>query len=278
MKNPTTLLSSAQGDSRRAGPMSISRVIGILEHLTNDQSPTSLSDISRLLEAPKTSLLSILNELQSLGFVRKDEAGRYLLAARAFRLASRMSASGSLARSVRTALVDIGRELEATVSLGYLDVASHTLIYADRYGDSSAVRYRVKFGPATHVHSRATGKMLIALQLEDSWPSWFGPEPYAKVTDRTHRRMSTLSPELKEARRALVAYTHSEQYEDIAGCSVPVFGADARAAAGIGLLMIGESMERQRERVLTALRKAAGSLADELKLRNITVDNIGSHL
>lgn len=263
---------------KRPGPMSIARVLGILDQLSSGQGPVSLSDLSRDMAAPKASLLGILGELVALGFVRRDEEGRYLLGGKAYRLASKMSSTGSLSRSVRNVLADVSRELEATVSLGYLDTESRTLVYADRYGESSAVRYTVKYGQATHLHARATAKLLISLQPEDSWADWFGPEPYQKAASRSHTRFATLRPELVEARKNLVAFTHSEQYDGISGCAVPVFAHDGTAAAGLGILMIGESMERNRERVLKVLRSAAESLESEFHLRRITAKTLQQHM
>lgn len=266
---------SEQKTERRGGPMSVARVLGILDSLTNG--PVSLSDLSREMEAPKPSLLGILGEMTTLGFVRRDEDGRYLLGGRAYRLAARMSASGSLGSSIRSTLVEVSRELEAAVSLGYLDPENHTLVYADRYGESSAVRYVVKFGASIHIHTRATGKLLIAYEEEKTWPEWFGKEPYKQLTPQTHTRLSTLRKELLEIRKTGVAWTYSEQYEGISGCAVPVFGHDDEIVAGLGLVMIGESMEKNRARVLEVLNAAAETLTAEFKLRRITRASLPSH-
>jgi IclR family acetate operon transcriptional repressor len=256
--------------------MSVARVLGILDTLAGG--PVALSDLSRDMAAPKPSLLGILGELVALGFVRRDEQGRYLLGGRAYRLASRMSVSGSLSSSVRSTLVEVSRDLEAAVSLGYLDPESHTLVYADRYGESSAVRYVVKFGSAIQMHTRATGKLLVAYEEEDTWPIWLGPEPYKQLTPRTHTSLVTLRKELLGIRKTGVAWTYSEQYEGISGCAVPVLGDDSRVVAGIGLVMIGESLEKNRARVLSVLAAAAETLAAEFQLRHITRATLSSHI
>lgn len=263
---------------RRPGPMSITRVMAILDYLSNRQSPVPLSDLSRDLGAPKASLLAILSELVALGFLRREHDGRYFLGGNAYRLAARMTASGSINQSVRTTLANVGRELEATVSLGYLDVPSRTLVYADRHGEYSAVRYLVKYGPATNIQSRATGKMLVSLQPENTWADWFGPEPYAKVGSRSHTTFSTLRLDLVRARKSLVAFTRSEHYEGISGCAVPVFGAEGEAVSGIGLLMVTESLERNKDRVLQVIKHAADLLSEEFNFQNISAETISSYL
>ncbi|WP_334189201.1 IclR family transcriptional regulator, partial [Noviherbaspirillum sp.] len=258
---------NAQDVGKRGGPMSVSRVIGIMEMLAVE--PMSLADLARRLAVPKPSLLNLLGELSALGVVRRDEAGRYILGGRAFRLASMMSFSGSLSTSVRTTLVEVSNALEAAVSIGYLDRHFRKLVYADRYGESSAVRYVVKFGAVIQLHTRATAKLLVAHESEETWREWFGAEPYEQLTPRSHKTFSTLYPELVDIRKAGIAWTCSEQYEGISGCAVPVYGSDDLVAAGLGMVMIGEAMERNRAQVMSVLRAAAETISAEFHLRRI---------
>lgn len=261
---------------KRGGPMSVARVVGIMEMLAIE--PMSLADLAKQLTAPKPSLLNLLGELSTLGIVRRDETGRYLLGGRAFRLASMMSFSGSLSTSVRTTLVEISQSLEAAASIGYLDHTSRKLVYADRYGESSAVRYVVKFGAVIQLHTRATAKLLVAHESEDTWRDWFGPEPYQQLTQRSHKTFSTLYPELVDIRESKVAWTYSEQYDGISGCAVPVYGSDDTVVAGLGMVMIGEAMERNRARVLSVLQAAAETISAEFHLRRITRATLPQYL
>jgi IclR family acetate operon transcriptional repressor len=274
--NAASTMPAAGSAAKRGGPMSVARVLGILDSLT--EGPVALADLARRMEAPKPSLLAILGELLALGYVRRDQDGRYLLGSRAFRLASRMSVGGSLSNSVRATLIELSRALEAAVSLSYLDPESHTLIYADRYGESSAVRYVVKFGAAIQLHTRATGKLLVAYEDEGSWPDWFGPEPYNQLTPRSHVGMATLRKELLEIRKTGVAWTFSEQYEGISGCALPVYGYDDKVVAGVGLVMIGESLEKYSDKVRSALSAAAETMTAEFRLRRITKETLASYI
>lgn len=267
---------SESSRQRRAGPMSVARVLAVIEHLAHG--PLALADLGRELAAPKPSLLALLGELVQLGFIRKDQQGRYLLAGAAYRLAARVSMAGSMNVSMRATLMSVSTELEAAVSLGYLDPKSRTLVYADRYGENSAVRYVVKFGAAIELHTRATAKLLIAHQDESQWRAWFGPEPYKQLASRSHVGFAGLQEELRAIRRERIAWTCSEQYEGISGCAVPVLDAEEAVLAGIGLVMIGEAMNMKRERVVSSLQAAADTLSAEFKMRGITRANLAAYL
>ena len=264
------------GSVKRAGPMSVGRALRILEGLA--AGPMALAELAREMDAPKPSLLGVLGELITLGYVRRDGAGRYLLSGRSYRLASILSASGSLSRSVRSLLAGLSAELEAAVSLGYLDSQSRSLVYVDRYGESSAVRYVVKFGAPIYLHTRATAKLLVAFEREETWPSWFGPEPYKSLTSSSRTTYKELHQELTQIRKDGVAWTVSEQYDGISGCAVPVFGPRNEAVAGIGMVMIGESLEKNRERVVAVLNEAAQSLSAEFIMRGISRSTLPLHV
>lgn len=264
------------GSVKRAGPMSVGRALRILEGLA--AGPVALAELAREMDAPKPSLLGVLGELITLGYVRRDGDGRYLLSGRSYRLASILSASGALSRSVRSLLTGLSAELEAAVSLGYLDSQSRSLVYVDRYGESSAVRYVVKFGAPIYLHTRATAKLLVAFEKEETWPSWFGPEPYESLTSSSRTTYKELQQELTQIRKDGVAWTVSEQYDGISGCAVPVFGPDNEAVAGIGMVMIGESLEKNRERVVAVLNEAAQSLSAEFIMRGISRSTLPLHV
>lgn len=261
---------------RRSGPMSVGRVLGVINQLAGG--PHSLASLAKELGTPKPSLMGLLSELMQLGFIRKDQEGRYLLAGASFRLAARVSAAGSLNQSIRATLVGLSTDLEAAVSVAYLDPESRTMVYADRYGENSAVQYMVKFGTAIQLHTRATSKLLIAFEDESTWGSWFGPEPYKKLATRTHVKFATLKKELITIRNEGIAWTHSEQYDGISGCSVRVLDANDKVIAGVGLLMISEALEMNRKKVVSALREAADTTTAEFKMRGVTRANLSAYL
>jgi DNA-binding IclR family transcriptional regulator len=253
----------------RGGPMSVGRVLGILELLATNTHGLSLAEISRRLKAPKASVLGLLRELMALQYVRKNERGQFELASLSYRLAVGISATGSLHRMVGNTLIELSSELHMTVVMAYLDHERHVLVYADRCETNSAVRYVIKLGDRLDIHTRSTGKLLLANEPEADWPLWLGAEPYQKFTKHTRTRLADISQDLRRARKETFAWSHSEQYDGISGVAYPIRDAHGNMAAAIALQGLSEWMKNNKDRIEGRLKAACDAVSNELALRQI---------
>src|SRR5690606_1807940 len=223
---PTSVATAGQPPTKRAGPMSVQRVLSILMHFGENPTPITLADLSRTLGTPKPSLLALLQELITLDYIQRDTHGRFTLSRMAYRLALQLSTSDSIAGAIRGALRDAGLILDMTISFAYLDPAKRGVIYADRYAaPSSQIRYLAKLGYPGEIRSSAAGKLLLANCNETTWRDILGAEPFRQYTPHTYTRYDSLAAELRRVRQAQVGWSRSEQYYGIGGCAVPVFDA-----------------------------------------------------
>jgi DNA-binding IclR family transcriptional regulator len=257
--------------------MSVRRVVGLLSALAHPEAPLSLSRLSTLLGAPKPSLLSLLNELVGLQYVRRTEHG-FELGSLAYRLGLQIVAVDSLSAAVRAVLIEVNAKLGMTAAFGYLDRSNRSLIYADRYEAAGPVRYVVSLGTPLAIHSRALGRLLVSYEPETDWPSWFGTEPYERYTRNTTTRFSDLRPLLLKIRDEGIVTTIGEQHEGIGSCAVPVLGFDSQVACGIATQTLGASLEERKAEVAAVLKDAANVLSKELAARRIVRDTLSQHI
>ena len=68
-------------DPADPGHRTANRVLDILEQLADAPRSCALRDLSRDLDAPKSSLLPLLRTLAARGYVTRDDAGAYRLGA-----------------------------------------------------------------------------------------------------------------------------------------------------------------------------------------------------
>ncbi len=201
--------------------------------------------------------------------MRKNERSQFELASLAYRLAVGISATGSLHRMVGNTLIELSASLRMTVVFAYLDRERHVLVYADRCETNSPVRYIVKLGDRLDIHSRSTGKLLLANEPEAEWPHWLGKEPYPSFTSHTRTRLSEIAPDLHRIRKAGVAWTSSEQHDGIAGCASPIRDINGNIAATIAVQGLGEWMNKHADRIESQLKLACDAVSDELRMRII---------
>jgi len=254
--------------------MSVGRVLAILELLSQHPQGLALSDMSRRLFCPKVSLLALLNELVTLGYIRRTPQAQFELDTRARRLGLQLSSSGSLHRTIRDTLTALCEQLQLNVAFGYLDHRQHTLIYADRCEADTPVRFTVKLGEQLHIHSRSLGKLLLAFEPEEHWPKWLGTEPYPQVARNTRTTLAAITPDLREIRRKGIGWAIAEQWIGAAGCACPVRDADGRVAAGLVVSGPVDTINGDKTRITRALSDAAASLSSEFKLRTVTTQTL----
>lgn len=257
--------------------MAVQRVLALLQLLATHEAPYSLARLASLLDIPKPSALSLLNELVALGYVRRADPG-FALAAGAYRLGLQLMSADSLSRVVRDGLREISDALNMTVAFGYLDRTSRTLIYADRYEALSPVRYVVRLGTPLAIHSRALGRVLLAHEPPATWADWLGPPPYEAFTPYTTTGFAALARELKKIRRQGVARTSSEQYEGIGSCALPIFDANGAAACGIATQTLVRALDANEPKVVAAMKATAARLGEELAARGITRETLGRYI
>src|SRR5688572_23030280 len=84
------------------GPMSVERVVAILELLAQQSQGLTLSEISRAISAPKTSLVGILLALQRLSYVVREDS-RYFTGPRAITFALSLIPESDVVQHARPA-------------------------------------------------------------------------------------------------------------------------------------------------------------------------------
>src|SRR5260370_15020217 len=135
-------------DRRLNSPQSVTRVIQILEALCASPRPISLAHLSRVLDAPKSSIAALLRGLAEADFVVSSE-GAYRLGTGAFGLGSaflearRRSSSSDLVRAGMRRLADRTGE---TVLFAGRDKGAATMTYVDVIESGKSVRFAVSVG------------------------------------------------------------------------------------------------------------------------------------
>lgn len=258
----------------RSGPMSVGRVLAILDLLSQNPQGLALSEMSRRLFCPKVSLLALLNELVTLGYIRRNLQAHFELDTRARRLGLQLSSSGALHRTVRDTLTDLCERLCLNAAFGYLDRRNRTLIYADRCEADTPVRFTVKLGEQLHIHSRSLGKLLLAYEPEADWSQWLGAEPYPQIARNTRTTLAEITPDLREIRRKGMAWAVAEQWSGAAGCACPIRDAEEQVAAGLVVSGPVDALNGNKVQIARELAAAAASLSSEFKLRAVTAHTL----
>jgi DNA-binding IclR family transcriptional regulator len=140
----------------------IARAVAVLELLVSraDRIGVGLSEISRALDIPKSSVANICNSLVATGLARRTAAG-YLPGRKLAQLGEGYLATVDIVQEFREACRQVSMALDETIQLAVLD-DDLEMIYLARHDGTHPVRLTSDAGRSLPASSTATGKAALA--------------------------------------------------------------------------------------------------------------------
>ena len=138
----------------------VQRALDIIEYLVTHGGPRNITEVSRQLSIPKSSVFGILQTLRDNGWVEKLDDDRYALTLKLFGLGSSIIASLDLRQQVSPVLRELANQTNITGHLAVL--ASDEAVYIDKAEVPGAIRLTTYVGSRCPLHSTGMGKALLA--------------------------------------------------------------------------------------------------------------------
>ncbi len=236
---------------RPAALGSLERGIELLDCLSSQARPMSLTQLSRATGLPKTTTHRLLSVLERRGLIRRS-GGDYVLVGRRMPFSRRL---------VLPHLVRLYEATRQTVNLAVLrGIEAH---YVERIYGENRVRSRSDGIDRAPLHCTAVGKVLLAFSVDLRGAAFRGP--LQRMTGRTIIRPDLLDQELKTVRRDGVAYSREEFVDGVVCAAAPLFGPDgevrmaigvAAPAAGVPLGKLGGAVRHAADQMALALLKS----------------------
>jgi DNA-binding IclR family transcriptional regulator len=228
-------------------PQSVTRVIHILEALCASPTPVSLANLSRALEAPKSSIAALLRGLAAADFVIASE-GAYRLGPSAFGLGSALAEarrrlqSSDLIRDGMRRLLDRSGE---TVLFAVRDAGGEMLTYVDVIESRSSVRFAASAGDRRPLYCTAGGRALLAALPEKDLRRYLERLKPRKLTAHTETNKRALAEAIEAARTTGVGQTVEQASDGVTGTAAVI-----RDGAGtvIGALVVAAPSSRLQDR------------------------------
>ena len=228
-------------------PQSVTRVIQILEALCASPTPISLAQLTRALDAPKSSIAALLRGLAQGDVVTLSE-GVYRLGPGAFGLGSALLEARRRLQSsdlVREGMRRLAQRSGETVLFAVRDVGAETMTYVDVIESRNSVRFTVSVGDRRPLYCTAGGRALLATLAEKDLRRYFSRLKPQKLTSHTETNRQRLAEAVEVARQTGVAQTMDQASDGVTGTAAVI-----RDAAGtvIGALIVAAPSSRLQDR------------------------------
>jgi IclR family acetate operon transcriptional repressor len=239
---------------------SVGRAIALVEALAAEPDGLGVNELARRIDVNPSNASRLLATLERGGLAARDADGRYRLGLRFLTLADRVLARldvRELARPHLHALVaDTGETATLSIPTG------GEAVTVDFVPGSGSVVSMARVGRPNTLHATAIGKTMLAF---GEGAALAEDEPPAALTDRTLTDRATIGRAVAAVRAAGWAESVGEREDDLAALAAPVFGADGRLAAIVGLQgPLGRMSDARRAETLPLVLAAAAELSRAL--------------
>jgi DNA-binding IclR family transcriptional regulator len=243
---------------------SLASSLRVLGEFMTAQSPLSVVELADRVGMHKSQVSKILKTFRESGFLAQDpETKRYSVGINAFALGNNFINTYPLSRDalpvMRKLVDDTGHS--AVVSVLHESSVIHLFAVEGRLFIDG--RWRV--GRWMPYHTTSAGRVLLAFGPPETVDYLLRTRGLPRLTPNTIVDPREFRAAVQKVRRSGIAVTRSETHQGTAAISVPLFGAEGRAVAALGLICPEHLLTRDEEaRLAPMLQRAAREISVRL--------------
>ena len=244
------------------------RILDILELLASSKNGYTLTEISKMINAPKSSIFPMLRTLEERRYISLSEHTlRYRIGVTTFAVGSSYANNQNIISHISaemTKLVDMCNE---TCSLGILEGSN--VLYIAKKDSLQNLRLVTYVGKQVSANCTALGKSLLCKHSFDALEGLF-PEKLPSCTKYSVTDLEVLYRQIKQIETDGFAYENEEFAEQIQCIAVPIMKDGVPVVA---LSVSTPSFRNDSKKMETIKRELTNiKLKTELLLRNSDVD------
>jgi len=198
-----------------------------------DHERLTLNEMVQLLQAPKTSVYRMVGSFEEMGFLRKDNEGKYSLGLLFLRFGRLVSER----LDIRNTVLPIMRELRDKVDEAVnLIVRDHDgAVYIEKVDTSRPVRIYNNPGRRAPMYGGACPRILLSFMNPAEQEAYLSRVQLLPVGRNTITDLKELRRVLDEARDRGYSISHSELENDTSSIAAPLMDHTGTVVAGLSI-------------------------------------------
>jgi DNA-binding IclR family transcriptional regulator len=245
---------------RSSGVPALDRALTVLECIAQSRKGFSVSELSRRLTLPKSSVHLILRTFERRGYLQKQRTGgRYRFGMKLMSLGHLALDGVELRDEARPIIERLVRETGLTAHLGILERGEIVII--ERVDAASPIRVVSFVGRRMKLHSTAVGKALAAFLPTAEIEAQMAQAPLEPRNERTIASAEAFQRELDQIRGRGYAFNDEEDELGVRAVGAAIRDADGVSLAAVSV--VGTTGQLPLERV-EAIGQAVCHAANEI--------------
>lgn len=208
-------------------------VLEVLASIDTEQGLT-LTELSRVFDMHRTTLLRILTTLQTRDFVTRDYAtDRYRIGLRVLSLSGAVLRNLGIRQVARPVLQRLCAQVEELVLLTVLN--EEMIVTIDRFEGNITLSLRTALGERRPMYCTASGKAILAYMPDNIVEGIFA-KGMPSITPRTITSREAMRQHLVEIKQRGFAWDDEERIEDLRCVAAPIFSHDGAVIAAVSVV------------------------------------------
>ena len=208
-------------------------VLEVLASVDTEEGLT-LTELGRVLDMHRTTLLRILTTLQMRDFVTRDYAtDRYRIGLRVLSLSGVVLRNLDIRQIARPVLQRLCTQVEELVLLTVL--SEEMIVTIDRFEGNLTLSLRTALGERRPMYCTASGKAMMAY-MPDPVVEAILARGMPSITPRTITSQEAMRQHLVEIKERGFAWDDEERIEDLRCVAAPIFSHDGTVIAAVSVV------------------------------------------
>lgn len=234
------------------------RVIQIIDAVARGGVPKTLSELSREIGVPKSTLSPILQTLCAHKYLYHNGEGRYEVGSAIFSLSSAFWGNFPVLDYVHSELENLVDKLNEACYFGVLE--DGYVRYLDKVNSTHSLRVLVPTGRRLPAYATAMGKALMFGMSDEEIKSFYEGRGLNSLTDNTVTDVDKLISDVMEMKKSGYAWEIEESTKHIRCFGAPVTKGDKIVAAISVAIPVFRFDESMKEYVVGSLVSTAQNI------------------
>lgn len=243
---------------------SADRTILILEAVARRNEGVTHGDLSEMLRIPKSSLSSLLANLQNRDYLSLDKKNKhYTLGPKILFLAGRYLSSTDIVQLGRPVIDKLMTQTEESAGLAIKKGNEIFTVY-NKNSPLPIIR-SLQIGDRAPIYATAAGRVILAYLPDAEIDHYLATADMKPITPATITEPDRIWLEIKAIRNLGVAYCREEFHEGSTAMAAPVFDMHGMPIASIHVVAPSTRFNARKEKIIAdALRRSTKELSYRL--------------
>ncbi|WP_027416358.1 IclR family transcriptional regulator [Aneurinibacillus terranovensis] len=223
----------------------------------------SLQDMVELSGRPKTSIYRLVGSLEEMGFLQKNESGKYVLGLIFLQLghlvAERLDIRQISLPVMRALRDDVGEAVNLIMQDG------KEAIYIEKVDTMQPVRVYTQIGRRAPLYAGACPRILLAFLSRTEQDEYINHTEMKAIASGTLTDPAELRSVLDQSRVLGYSVSHSELEDHTSAVAVPIFNHAGEVAAGLSIAgPEGRFKQERLPQLVEKVKQAANQISQKL--------------